>query len=84
MKTFQVYVLVNRGNRRFIATAECAEDEVKQHNRGAYKWTAQFKPWKLEWASDPMPRRDAERLEKKLVPFKTNADALHAIIEEQY
>lgn len=69
-------------NRRFIATSECPEEELVEHNRGSFKWTAQFKPWKIEWMSEPMSRRDAERLERKLVPFKTNPGALHNLLDE--
>lgn len=82
MKSFQVYVLVNRMNRRFIAIAESPEDEVKLHNKGHFKWTSQFKPWKIEWTSAPMARRDAERLERKLVPHKTNPGALMNLLDE--
>ena len=78
----QVYVLVNKMNRRFIATAEDPEEETRAHNKGAYKWTAQFRPWKLEWASKPMSRREADKLERKLVPFKTNAGALQNLLDE--
>jgi len=83
MKTYEVYVLVNRMNRRFIGVAESAEEDAKAHNSGKFKWTAQFKPWKLEWSSSPMSRRDADRLERKLVPFKTNSQALQNLLDEQ-
>ena len=82
MKSYQVYVLVNRMNRRFIAVAENPEEELKQHNKGNFKWTAQFKPWKLEWMSGPMGKRDADRLERKLVPHKTNPNALLNLLDE--
>lgn len=82
MKTYQVYVLVNRGNRRFIAIAQSPKEELEMHNRGEFKWTAQFKPWKIEWQSAPMSRRDADRLECKLVPHKTNPNALHYMCAE--
>jgi len=79
---YQVYVMVNKMNRRFIATAESPEDELVQHNKGEFKWTAQFRPWSIEWTGQPMSRRDADRLEKKLVPFKTNPGALHNLMDE--
>ena len=82
MKTYEVYVLVNRQNRRFIGAAEDAQEELETHNKGEFKWTAQFKPWTLEWVSEPMSRRDADRLEGKLKPFKTNSSALHNLLDE--
>lgn len=82
MKTYEVYVIVNRQNRRFIGTAESTTEELETHNKGGFKWTAQFKPWKLEWVSEPMSRRDADRLEGKLKPFKTNSNALHNLLDE--
>jgi len=82
MKMFRVYVLVNKMNRRFIATAEDPEQELRGHNRGVFKWTAQFRPWQLEWFSNAMSRREADKLERKLVPFKTNAGALQSLLDE--
>jgi len=80
--SYRVYVLQNKMNRRFIATAADPEDEARRHNKGEFKWTSQFRPWKLEWMGPPMDKHDAERLEKKMVPFKTNANALQHLMEE--
>jgi len=77
MKT--VYILVNRMNRRFIGTTLDAEAEVKAHNKGFYKGTKQFKPWKLEWFSLPLSVNDAARLEGKLRHHKTNVSMLEQI-----
>ena len=82
MRSYHVYVLVNRMNRRFIALGENPKEELVQHNKGEFKWTTQFKPWKLEWISGSMPRRDAERLERKLLPHKTNPNALMNLLDE--
>ena len=78
-----VYILVNRMNRRFIGTTENTDAELAAHNKGAYKGTKQFKPWKLEWFSLPLSVNDAIRLEAKLRKHKTNATMLEHITDEQ-
>lgn len=77
MKT--VYILVNRMNRRFIGTTEDIDSELKAHNKGQYKGTKAFKPWKLEWYSLPLSVNEAARLEGKLRHHKTNVSMLEQI-----
>jgi len=77
-----VYILVNRMNRRFIGTTEDADAELTSHNKGEFRGTKQFKPWKMEWCSLPMSVNDALRLEEKLRKHKTNANMLEHITDE--
>ncbi len=77
-----VYILVNRMNRRFIGTTEDVEKELSDHNRGKFKGTKPFKPWKLEWYSLPMSVNDAIRLEAKLRKHKTNVRMLEHLTDE--
>lgn len=78
-KTYQVYILVNRMNRRFIGKTEDAEAELRAHNKGQFKGTKAFKPWKMEWYSEPLSRNDALRLEESLRHHKTNVAMLESI-----
>ncbi|NWK56502.1 GIY-YIG nuclease family protein [Verrucomicrobiaceae bacterium N1E253] len=77
-----VYILVNRMNRRFIGTTEDVEAEVRSHNKGEFKGTKAFKPWRLEWESNPISVNEAARLETKLRHHKTNAPMLQQIMNE--
>ena len=65
-KTYQVYILKNRMNRRFIGKAEDAQVEYTARNQGEFKGTKAFKPWQMEWCSDQLSRNDALRLEEEL------------------
>ncbi len=77
-----VYILVNRMNRRFIGTTEDLDAEITAHNKGVFRGTKPFKPWKVEWYSLPMSVNDAIRLEAKLRKHKTNASMLEHITFE--
>lgn len=78
-KNYQVYILKNRMNRRFIGKCEDAEAELKAHNQGQFKGTKAFKPWQMEWCSGSLSRNDALRLEESLRKHKTNATMLESI-----
>jgi len=78
-KNYQVYILKNRMNRRFIGMAEDAEAEAQAHNKGQFRGTKAFKPWKMEWFSEPLSRNDALRLEESLRHHKTNTAMLESI-----
>ena len=78
-KQYQVYILKNRMNRRFIGMADDAEAELKAHNQGKYRGTKAFKPWQMEWYSNPLSRNDALRLEESLRHHKTNTPMLESI-----
>jgi len=78
-KTYQVYILKNRMNRRFVGMADSAETELKSHNQGKYRGTKAFKPWQMEWYSEQMSRNDALRLEENLRHHKTNVAMLQSI-----
>ena len=78
-KTYQVYILKNRMNRRFIGKAEDAQVEYTAHNKGEFKGTKAFKPWQMEWCSDQLSRNDALRLEEELRHHKTNTPMLESI-----
>ena len=52
------------------------------HNAGKQKWTARFKPWKLEWQSDLLGYNKAIKLEKKIKGMKAGPGVL-AIMAEQ-
>lgn len=78
-KTYQVYILKNRMNRRFIGMAENAETELTAHNKGQFKGTKPFKPWQMEWSSESLSRNDALRLEENLRHHKTNSAMLESI-----
>lgn len=75
----QVYILKNRMNRRFIACSEDPEAELKAHNQGKFRGTKAFKPWRMEWYSEPLTRNNALRLEEELRHHKTNAAMLESI-----
>ncbi|MBT8037982.1 MAG: GIY-YIG nuclease family protein [Verrucomicrobiae bacterium] len=78
-KTYIVYILKNRMNRRFIGITDDAEAELRAHNKGQFKGTKAFKPWQLEWFSEPLSRNDSLRLEENLRHHKTNAAMLESI-----
>lgn len=78
-KNYQVYIIKNRMNRRFIGQSEDAEAELRAHNQGRYKGTKPFKPWQMEWYSEPLSRNDALRLEEQLRHHKTNTAMLESI-----
>lgn len=81
-KTYQVYVLINRMNRRFIGCTEDALKELERHNKGEFRGTKAFKPWRMEWYSDPLSRNDSLRLEESLRHHKTNTQMIHKIIQD--
>lgn len=81
-RTYLVYILKNRMNRRFIGTTDDAEAELAAHNQGKYKGTKPFKPWKLEWCSAPLSRNDSIRLEGALRHHKTNTDMIYTVIRD--
>lgn len=81
-KTYQVYLLVNRMNRRFVGISEDADAELARHNKGDFKGTKAFKPWKMEWCSEPLSRNDSLRLEESLRHHKTNPAMLDKIIRD--
>ncbi|BDS08145.1 hypothetical protein NT6N_31850 [Oceaniferula spumae] len=78
-KLYQVYILKNRMNRRFVGMTEDAESELQAHNKGQFKGTKPFKPWVMEWYSESMSRNDALRLEESLRKHKTNVSMLESI-----
>lgn len=78
-KTYQVYILKNRMNRRFIAKTDDAQAELISHNKGQFKGTKAFKPWQMEWCSGHLSRNDALRLEEELRHHKTNSAMLESI-----
>ncbi len=78
-KYYQVYILKNRMNRRFIGKTEDAEAELQAHNKGQFKGTTAFKPWQMEWYSEPLSRNVALRLEENLRHHKTNTGMLESI-----
>ena len=77
--TYLVYILKNRMNRRFIGTTHDAEEELTAHNKGQFKGTKAFKPWQMEWCSEPLSRNNALRLEEELRHHKTNTPMLESI-----
>lgn len=81
-KVYFVYILKNRMNRRFIGTTEDAEEELALHNKGHFKGTKQFKPWQLEWVSEPLSRNDSIRLEQGLRHHKTNTNMIYTVIRD--
>jgi predicted GIY-YIG superfamily endonuclease len=78
-KTYIVYILKNRMNRRFIGITDDAEAELRAHNKGQFKGTKAFKPWQLEWYSGSLTRNDSLRLEESLRHHKTNTPMLESI-----
>jgi predicted GIY-YIG superfamily endonuclease len=78
-KTYIVYILKNRMNRRFIGITDDAEAELRAHNQGKFKGTKAFKPWQLEWYSGSLTRNDSLRLEESLRHHKTNTAMLESI-----
>ena len=81
-KTYLVYILKNRMNRRFIGTCEDAEKELTLHNKGHFKGTKAFKPWQLEWVSEALTRNDSIRLEEALRHHKTNTNMIYTVIRD--
>lgn len=81
-KIYYVYILKNRMNRRFIGTTENAEDELQLHNKGHFKGTKAFRPWQMEWLSEPITKNDAIRLERDLRHHKTNTDMIYTVIRD--
>ena len=63
-------------------TEKYVETANTSHNKGEFRGTKQFKPWKMEWCSLPMSVNDAIRLEAKLRKHKTNANMLEHITFE--
>ncbi|MGJ8676690.1 MAG: GIY-YIG nuclease family protein [Akkermansiaceae bacterium] len=82
-KTYIVYLLKNRMNRRFTGITNDAEAELKAHNSGQFKGTKQFKPWQLEWYSEPLSRNDSLRLEEQLRLHKKSTSMLEQITKKQ-
>ncbi|MGB0991479.1 MAG: GIY-YIG nuclease family protein [Akkermansiaceae bacterium] len=78
-KSYHVYILKNRMNRRFIGITEDSENELSLHNKGQFKGTKPFKPWQMEWCSGPLSRNDSLRLEESLRHHKTNTAMLESI-----
>lgn len=66
-------------NRRFVGMTDNAENELTSHNQGKYRGTKAFKPWQMEWFSEPLSRNDALRLEENLRHHKTNVAMLESI-----
>lgn len=81
-KAYFVYILKNRMNRRFIGTTEDAEKELTLHNKGHFKGTKAFRPWQLEWCSEPLTRNDSIRLERDLRHHKTNTNMIYTVIRD--
>ena len=81
-KNYQVYILKNKMNRRFVGKCEDAEAELAAHNKGLFKGTKAFKPWEMEWYSEPLSRNDSLRLEEKLRKHKTNTQMLESITQK--
>ena len=81
-KTYIVYILKNRMNRRFIGITDDAEAELRAHNKGQFKGTKAFKPWQMEWCSGPLTKNDSLRLEESLRTHKTNATMLESITDK--
>ena len=81
-KSYHVYILKNRMNRRFIGITENPDAELSLHNKGQFKGTKPFKPWQMEWISEPLTRNDSIRLEGALRHHKTNTDMIYTVIRD--
>lgn len=68
-------------NRRFTGITNDAKEELDAHNKGKFKGTKAFKPWQLEWYSEPLSRNDSLRLEESLRKHKTNTTMLEHITQ---
>ncbi|MEX0320689.1 MAG: GIY-YIG nuclease family protein [Puniceicoccaceae bacterium] len=66
VKSYRVYILRNPAGRRYIGISEDPAQRLVQHNAGKSKWTAKFKPWSIEWTSQPMCLSKARKLENLL------------------
>lgn len=63
---YQVYVLRNPDDRHYIGLSSDVENRLLQHNAGASKWTAKYRPWNLVWLSAPLNLSEARKLENQL------------------
>jgi putative endonuclease len=66
MKSYQVYLIENPSDRRYIGLSENVMKRLEDHNNGVSKWTAKYVPWSLVWTSNEMGLSDARRLENLL------------------
>ena len=65
-KIYRVYILQNLACRHYIGLSENVETRLHQHNEGASKWTAKYRPWSLVWQSSELSLGDARKLENLL------------------
>ncbi|MBC2601740.1 GIY-YIG nuclease family protein [Puniceicoccus vermicola] len=80
-KEYQVYVLENAKERRYIGLSEDVDHRLGQHNNGESKWTAKHGPWKLIWTSSRLSLSEARKLENKMKRQKSGI-GLQVIMDE--
>jgi putative endonuclease len=80
-KAFQVYLLENDTQKRYVGLSEDPKTRLDQHNAGHSKWTAKYRPWRMIWTSRSMNLSDARRLENKLKRQK-GGDGIQSLLED--
>ena len=64
---FQVYVLKSlAGSIRYTGSGENAEERLRRHNKGDYRFTKGHRPWKLIYKEDYGTRSEAVQRERCL------------------
>ena len=66
MKSYRVYLIINDAGRRYIGISENVTKRLADHNAGASKWTAKYRPWALYWTSAELQLSEASKLENLL------------------
>ena len=78
---YQVYILQNAIGKRYIGISENPGKRLLQHNSGQSKWTANFRPWHLEWLSRPLNLSAARKLEN-LLKRQKGGNGLNTIMND--
>ncbi|MFA9197102.1 MAG: GIY-YIG nuclease family protein [Aliarcobacter sp.] len=63
---YQVYVLNNSADQKYIGLSQYPQTRLLQHNYGISRWTKGKGPWTIVWLSNPMSLSAARKLENKL------------------
>jgi len=79
--SYQVYILINEGGKRYIGLSEDVDKRLEQHNEGQSKWTAKYRPWSIYWTSKVMGLGEARKLENKMKRQK-GGNGLESLMRE--
>jgi len=65
--SFYVYVLISQlDGIRYVGSGADAEERLRRHNKGDYRFTKGHRPWKLVYKEEFSSRSEAMKREKFL------------------